>query len=67
VRALAQIVACDGHPLIVPCIRNCLEKELSVDEAARTRWCQHWVMEALEFVEARLAKEIYFTGASVPA
>jgi len=24
------------------------KKELSVDEAARTRWCQHWVMEALE-------------------
>ena len=28
-----------------------------MDEAARTRWCQHWVMEALKFVEAHLAKE----------
>jgi len=57
VRALAQIVACDGHPLITPRIRTYLEKELTVDEAGRTRWCQHWMLEALKFVEAHLVKE----------
>src|SRR5262249_7208456 len=57
VRALAQIVACDGHPLITPRIRSYLEKELTVDEAGRTRRWQHWMMEALKFVEAHLAKE----------
>ena len=57
VRGLSMIVACDGHPLIVPRIRNYLEREMHQEEAARNRWLQHWTVKALEALEAHLAKE----------
>lgn len=55
VRALAQVVACDIHPLNNSRLLKYLERELHADEAARNTWYRYWVAEGFTALEKLLA------------
>ncbi len=56
-RAVAQLVAMDAHPFIVPRVRKYLEEELRLYEAARAKWVRHWLDSGSRAVEATLAND----------
>lgn len=55
VRMLAQMIACDIHPLNNLRVLRYLENELGVDAEGRGRWYQHWIAEGFAALEALLA------------
>ncbi len=57
VRALAQSIACEIHPLNNLRVLKYLTRELKLDEAARNAWYRHWVRDGLESFERQLAQQ----------
>jgi maleylacetoacetate isomerase len=55
VRALAQSIACEIHPLNNLRVLKYLTKNLSVSEDAKNTWYRHWTREGLESFERQLA------------
>lgn len=55
VRALAQSIACEIHPLNNLRVLKYLVHDLKIDEDSKTRWYRHWVREGLEAFERQLA------------
>jgi maleylacetoacetate isomerase len=55
VRALAQSIACEIHPLNNLRVLKYLVRELKVEEEAKNAWCRHWCREGLEAFERQLA------------
>jgi maleylacetoacetate isomerase len=57
VRSLAQLVACDVHPLNNLRVLQYLARNAGFDETKQAEWYRHWVIEGLRALEARLASE----------
>lgn len=58
VRELAQIIACDIHPVNNLRVLKYLVKHLGQSEEAKTDWYRHWVIEGLRSLEAHLARNL---------
>ena len=57
VRAIAQTIACDIHPLGNLRVLNYLTREFSVTPEKKNAWYRHWVNEGLLAVEKLLADD----------
>jgi maleylacetoacetate isomerase len=56
VRALAQVVACDIHPLNNTRVMQYLEREFNAPPIEREHWTQHWIREGFRAIEALLSE-----------
>jgi len=65
VRAVAQIIACDIHPLNNTSSLNYLRRTFKADEAAINAWYAHWVVAGFDAVEALLTPGPYAFGNTV--
>ena len=54
VRALAQLVACEIHPLNNLRVLKYLLREMKLDEATKNTWYNHWCRDGLEAFERQL-------------
>lgn len=67
VRALAQLVACDMHPLNNVAVLGYLKRELNANADAVNAWYHHWIHRGFQPLEARLAAvEQPFCGGEHP-
>jgi maleylacetoacetate isomerase len=64
-RALAQIIACDIHPLNNVGTLRYLKRELHQEQSAIDAWYHHWVIEGFEAFEALARPGPYACGNKV--
>ena len=56
VRAIAQTIACDIHPLNNLRVLKYLKHEMGVGEEAKNEWYRHWIALGLASLEAMLVR-----------
>ena len=58
VRGLADIIACDIHPLNNLAVLKFMSREMGADkDAVNVTWYQHWIYEGFHALEAHLAAD----------
>jgi len=62
VRALAQIIACEIHPLNNTAPLRYLKNQLGQEQSAIDAWYHHWVLEGFEALEALIKPGPYACG-----
>ena len=65
VRALAQLIACDIHPLNNVSPLRYLKNELGQDQAKIDRWYHHWILEGFDAMEVMVRPAPYAFGSAV--
>jgi maleylacetoacetate isomerase len=65
VRAAAQLIACDIHPLNNLSPLRYLKNALGQEQAKIDEWYHHWVVEGFTALEAMIAPNPYAFGAEV--
>ena len=65
VRGLAELIACDIHPLNNTSALRYLKNQMGQEQSAIDAWYHHWVREGFEALEALLKPGPYACGDSV--
>jgi maleylacetoacetate isomerase len=65
VRALAELIACDIHPLNNTSPLRYLKRDMSQDQSAIDAWYHHWVITGFDALEAMIEPGPYLCGKEV--